>query len=184
MNGSEERMTIRAARAEDSLQIAEILVEDWQTAYRGIIDSAYLDAMSVEERYRREAQRYGIYTVAAAGEEVLGFVWNAEADDGDADCEIVALYVRLARRKSGIGKALFRHSAEEFRAAGRKRMIVWCLRENAEARRFYERMGGQVLRTGTHRWGSRDYEMVAYLYRLDDAPQTRDRMNTEGGDCP
>ena len=103
MNHGEEPMIIRRATGEDARQIAEILVEDWKTAYRGIIDSAYLDAMSVEERYQRELQRYGQYRVAAVGREILGFTWNELTGDETADCEIIALYVRYARRKCGIG---------------------------------------------------------------------------------
>ncbi len=162
-----EQMIIRPAAKEDARQIAEILVEDWQIAYRGIIDDTWLDSMSVEERCEREAQRYQIYTVAADENEVLGFAWNEMTDGGEADCEIVALYVRYAKRSSGIGKALFRHSADAFRAAGRKRMIVWCLRENEEARRFYEKMGGKLYKAGTHPWGNRDYDMTSYLWQLD-----------------
>ena len=167
MNHGEEPMIIRRATGEDARQIAEILVEDWKTAYRGIIDSAYLDAMSVEERYQRELQRYGQYRVAAVGREILGFTWNELTGDETADCEIIALYVRYARRKSGIGRALFRDSMEIFRAAGRKRMILWCLKENLEARKFYEKMGGEAYKTGTHPWGDRDYEIISYLYRVD-----------------
>ena len=99
MDHVQEQMVIRQAVKDDAAQIAEILVEDWKTAYRGIIDSAYLDAMSVEERYQREVQRYQIYTVAACGQEVLGFAWNETIDGEGADCEIVALYVRYAKRK-------------------------------------------------------------------------------------
>ena len=82
-------------------------------------------------------------------------------------CEIVALYVRYARRQSGTGRTLMRDSMDAFKAAGKRRMIVWCLKENREARRFYERMGGEAHGMGTHRWGDRDYDMVSYLYRLD-----------------
>lgn len=167
MDHVQEQMVIRQAVKDDAAQIAEILVEDWKTAYRGIIDSAYLDAMSVEERYQREVQRYQIYTVAACGQEVLGFAWNEMIDGEGADCEIVALYVRYAKRKSGIGRALFQRSMDIFRAAGRKSMIVWCLRENDEARKFYEKMGGRVDKTGAHRWGDREYDMVSYRYQLD-----------------
>ena len=144
MNNGQENMIIRRAAEDDVWQIADILVEDWKTAYRGIIDSEYLDSMSVEERYRRELSRYRIYRVAAAEKEILGFTWNEMTDDEDSDCEIIALYVRYGKRKSGIGRALFRDSVEIFRAAGRKNMIIWCLRDNAEARKFYEKMGGTV----------------------------------------
>ena len=167
MSNDPGQMIIRRATQEDVRQIAEILVEDWQAAYRGIIGSDFLDSMSVEQRYQRELQRYRIYTVAACGDEILGFAWNEMINDEAADCEIVALYVRYARRRGGTGRALFQNATDSFRASGRKRMIVWCLSGNHEARRFYERMGGKVYRTGTHRWGNRDYDMISYLYQLD-----------------
>jgi len=167
MKNDQGQRSIRAATREDARQIAEIVVEDWQRAYRGIIDDAYLDAMSVEERYQRESQRYRQYRVAADGKAVLGFTWNEMTGDEAADCEIIALYVRYARRNSGIGRALFQDSIDIFRAAGKKRMILWCLKENEAARRFYEKMGGTAYKTGIHPWGNRDYEMIAYLYQLD-----------------
>ena len=52
MQNVQEQMTIRKATPEDARQIAEILVEDWKTAYRGIIDDDYLDSLNVEERHR------------------------------------------------------------------------------------------------------------------------------------
>ena len=163
MNSDQGKMIIRQAAEEDARQIADILVEDWKKAYRGIIDSDYLDSMSVEERYR-------IYRVAAVEKEILGFTWNEMTDDEDADCEIIAIYIRYSKRKGGIGKTLFKDSVDLFRTAGRKRMIIWCLRENEEARKFYEKMGGTVYKTGTHRWGSREYDMISYLYQLDESP--------------
>ncbi len=163
-----QKMIIRKATSADARQIAEIVVEDWKKAYRGIIDNDYLDSMSVEARYQIELQRYQIYMVAAVEEEILGFTWNEIADSEDSDCEIIALYVRYAKRKSGIGRMLFQHSVDFFRASGKKRMIIWCLKENAEARRFYEKMGGEVYKDGTHKWGNRDYDMISYLYHLDE----------------
>ena len=166
MNSVQGQMIIRKATEADARQIAEIIVEDWQIAYRGIIDSNYLDSMSVEERYQREVKRCGQYTVAAVEDEVLGLAWNEFAGDDTADCEVVALYVRYSKRRSGVGKALFQHSMDTFRASGKRKMIVWCLQANSEARKFYEKMGGKEYRKGVHRWGSRDYEMVSYLYQL------------------
>ncbi len=161
------KMVIRKATRDDAGQIAEIVVEDWKKAYRGIIGDDYLDSMSVEARYQIELQRYQIYTVAAIDKEVLGFTWNEMADSEDSDCEIIALYVRYEMRKSGIGRALFQNSVDFFKASGKKKMIIWCLKENNEARKFYEKMGGEVYKGGTHKWGNREYDMISYLYRLD-----------------
>ena len=166
MNNDQEQMIIRKATRADARQIAEIIVEDWKNAYRGIIDSDYLDSMSVEERYQRELQRYHIYRVAAFEKEILGFTWNEIADNEDSDCEIIALYVKYEKRKGGIGRTLFQDSIEYFKESGKKKMIIWCLKENYEARRFYEKMGGEVYKTGTHKWGNRDYDMISYLYHL------------------
>lgn len=153
---------------DDARQIAEIIVEDWKNAYRGIIDNDFLDSMGVEERYQRELQRYQIYKVAAVDEKIMGLTWNEIADNEDSDCEIIALYVRYEERKSGIGRALFLDSVEEFKSQGKKRMIIWCLKENYEARKFYEKMGGAQFKTGTHKWGNRDYDMVSYIYHLNE----------------
>ena len=148
-------MIVRRAEKEDVRQIAEILVEDWQKAYRGIMDSDFLDSMSADRRYGIEIKRYEKYVVAADGNEILGYAWL-----------VIALYVRYSKRNNGIGKLLMRYAVEYFRGAGRKKMIVWCLKENHESRKFYEKAGGKEFRTGSHSWGGKEYEMISYLYDL------------------
>ena len=167
---------IRNAQREDVRQIAEILVEDWKKAYRGIIDDDFLDAMDADQRYEIEVKRYQKYVVATEGSAVLGYAWLEMTGDGAADCEVVALYVRYSRRNGGIGKRLLQDAMRRFREAGKKRMILWCLKENDEARRFYERAGGQAFGTGSHNWGGREYDMTAYLYDLEEAPTYEDAV--------
>ena len=156
----------RKAEKEDVLQIAEILVEDWQKAYRGIMDDAFLDAMNADQRYEIEVKRYQKYIVAVDGNEVLGYAWLEMAGDEPADCEVIALYVRYSKRNNGIGKLLMQYAISHFKETGKKRMIVWCLKENLESRKFYEKVGGKEFRTGTHNWGGKEYEMISYLYDL------------------
>ena len=159
-------MIVRRAEKEDVRQIAEILVEDWQKAYRGIMDDAFLDSLNADRRYETEVKRYQKYVVAADGNEILGYVWLETTADEPADCEVIALYVRYSRRNNGIGKLLMKYAVRYFREAGRKKMIVWCLKENNESRKFYEKAGGKVFRTGSHNWGGKEYEMISYLYDL------------------
>ena len=159
-------MIVRNAKKEDVRQISEILVEDWKTAYRGIIDSDFLDSMSADKRYEIEIKRYQEYIVAADDHEILGYAW-LQAEDGEtADCEVIALYVRYSKRNHGIGKLLLQYAIRHFRETGRKRMIIWCLKENNESRRFYEKAGGKEFRTGSHNWGGKEYEMISYLYDI------------------
>ena len=159
-------MIVRNAEKEDVRQIAEILVEDWQKAYRGIMDDAFLDSMSADQRYEIEVKRYQKYIVAANGREILGYAWLETTEEEPADCEVIALYVRYSKRKNGIGKRLMQHAFSYFREIGRKKMIIWCLKENDASRKFYEKMGGKEFRTGSHNWGGKDYEMISYLYDL------------------
>lgn len=155
---------VRRAEKEDVRQIAEILVEDWKRAYRGIMDSGFLDAMSVDDRYEIEIKRYQEYIVAADGDEILGYAWLEDTADEPADCEVIALYVRYSKRNNGIGKLLMQYAFSRFRKIGKKKMVIWCLKENHESRRFYEKVGGKEFRTGSHNWGGKDYEMISYLY--------------------
>ena len=157
---------IRTAEKEDVWQIAEILVEDWQTAYRGIMDDDFLDSLSVDQRYEIEVKRYEKYVVAAEGNEVLGYAWLESTEDEPADCEVIALYIRYLKRNHGIGKLLMQYAVHHFREIGKKTMIVWCLKENGESRKFYEKVGGKEFRTGSHHWGGKEYEMISYLYDL------------------
>ena len=157
---------IRTAEKEDVWQIAEILVEDWQTAYRGIMDDDFLDSLSVDQRYEIEVKRYEKYVVAAERNEVLGYAWLEPTEDEPADCEVIALYVRYSKRNKGTGKLLMQYAFDYFRSIGRKKMIIWCLKENHESRRFYEKVGGKEYQTGSHNWGGKDYEMISYLYDL------------------
>ncbi len=157
---------IRTAEKEDVWQIAEILVEDWQTAYRGIMDDDFLDSLSVDQRYEIEVKRYDKYVVAAEGNEILGYAWLESTEEAPADCEVIALYVRYSKRNKGTGKLLMRYAFNYFRSIGKKKMIIWCLKENHESRRFYEKVGGKEYQTGSHNWGGKGYEMISYLYDL------------------
>ena len=46
-------------------------------------------------------------------------------------------------------------------------MIVWVLKENYESRKFYEKVGGKEFHTGSYNWGGKEYDMISYLYDLD-----------------
>lgn len=157
---------IRNAEKADVRQIAEILVEDWQKAYRGIIDDAFLDSMNADQRYDIEVKRYEKYLVAADGNEILGYAWLESTEEEPADCEVIALYVRYSKRNNGIGKLLMQHAVSFFRESGKKKMIIWCLKENLESRKFYETVGGKEYKTGSHNWGGKEYAMISYLYDL------------------
>lgn len=162
----QNKMYVRPAEKDDVRVIAEICVEDWKIAYKGIIGDDFLDSMNVDDRYQIEVKRYDKHFVATDGDKVLGYSWLEEADDEAADCEVIALYVRYNQRKNGIGRILMEHAFEHFRELSKKSMIVWCLKDNLESRKFYEKMGGREYRISLHKWGVKDYAIVSYLFDL------------------
>lgn len=52
-----------------------------------------------------------------------------------------ALYVHPDQMGQGVGRALLTESVARCSAAGHGRLLLWVLKENDRARRFYERAG-------------------------------------------
>ena len=102
---------IRNATKDDAMDIAGIIVEDWQIAYKDIIDSEYLNSLSVDRRYEIEVKRFDKYIVASDDHQVLGCAWMQDAHEDGADCEIVALYVRYDKNCTPEGMQFLENEA-------------------------------------------------------------------------
>jgi len=142
--------TIREMTLADCPRVSEIRIRGWQTAYKGLIPQSYLDALSVAEETARRRERFGrgggevVNLVAEQDAEVVGWVCHGPYRDGEVrteGAELYAIYVRPDRVGGGVGGALLRESTMRCAAAGYERMLLWVLKENAPARRFYERAG-------------------------------------------
>ncbi|MDG4863358.1 GNAT family N-acetyltransferase [Streptomyces sp. T-3] len=147
---------IREMTEADCEAVAEIRVRGWQTAYKGLIPQAHLDAMSIEDdaARRRElwAERKSTVVNLIAERDGIPVGWAAYGpyrtdgpypDDAQrrADCELYAIYVRPGQYGGGIGQALMAETLAGATAAGYPRVCLWVLTKNARARRFYERAG-------------------------------------------
>ncbi|MFK0024529.1 GNAT family N-acetyltransferase [Streptomyces sp. NPDC090798] len=100
----------------DCERVAEIRIRGRRTAYRGLMPRSYLDALSVAEDAARRRERFG--------------------RGGGAIVNLVA-----ERVGAGVGRALLMESTARCTAAGHERMLLWVLKENTGARRFYEQAG-------------------------------------------
>ncbi|MEU8471308.1 GNAT family N-acetyltransferase [Streptomyces sp. NPDC029006] len=141
-------LTVREMALADCGRVSEIRVRGWQHSYRGLLPDSYLDGLDVaadaERRRARFAEGGGsvVNLVAERDGRVLGWAAHGPYRDGDAparDAELYALYVDPAHLGGGIGRALLAASVERCRAY--PRMLLWVLRHNTSARRFYERAG-------------------------------------------
>lgn len=164
---------IRKVRKDDLMQVSEISVNAWKTAYRGIISDDYLASLNVEQKYKKLLEEYasGEFIVAEVNDKIVGFCRYSfndfhMSDILDVDCELCALYVRTENKGLGIGKSLINYVKNEFKNAGCKKMVLWCLKDNYSARMFYEKMGGIFHSEKIIIKGEKEYKEVSYLYDL------------------
>ena len=166
---------VRPAEIDDAAAIARVHVATWRTAYRGLLPNDFLDSLSEEryqERWRRTIadQGSGVY-VAEDGHEVVAFASGGReraGEDGFAG-ELYAIYVMRESQGRGHGRALVRAVTTGLREMGLTNMIVWVLRDNPAARRFYERLGGTYIREQPITIGSALLQEVSYGWRSLDS---------------
>ena len=166
-----ENTVIRRMAPEDAEAVTDVLIDTWKTAYRGIVSDDVLDHQDREMLIGRRKKQYKDYIVAEVNGRVVGYCWyvndNSFSEElSDIDSEIVAIYVLPGIARKGVGRKMFSYAVEDLRKQNREKMVIWCLKENTESRKFYEKIGGKEFKTGSHNWGGKDYEMISYLYDL------------------
>ncbi|MFC4469892.1 GNAT family N-acetyltransferase [Streptomyces xiangluensis] len=134
----------------DCERVAEIRIRGWQSAYAGLIPQSYLDGLDLTAEVSRRRAHFeqageGVVNLVAEGNgEVVGWACHGPYRDSELpaqDAELYAIYVHPDRLSQGVGHALLRESKARCTDAGHDRMLLWVLKENARARRFYERAG-------------------------------------------
>lgn len=148
-------MVIREATTRDAKHIARVHVDTWRTTYRGVIPDDVLANLSYERReqqWREDAGRSGMggrgLFVAEDGGRIVGFASGGPERTGDASYkgELYAIYVLHSSQGLGIGRHLVLRVGEALVSAEISTMLVWVLAANSGARRFYETLGGRLLR--------------------------------------
>ena len=162
---------IREATAIDAESVARVRVSAWRAAYRGIIDDAYLDALSVDavrERYLRgfDPDPAASFTRVAADDDgrVVGFA-TAGAARGVGPRrlgEVWMIYLLPSAQRQGLGARLMRSMARGLDRRGLASLVVWSLARNEPARRFYEHLGGRVVGERTSAVGAQRLQEVCY----------------------
>jgi GNAT superfamily N-acetyltransferase len=135
----------------DCDRVAEIRIRGWQSAYRGLIPQSYLDGLSVAEDAERRRGHLaradgGVVNLVAedTGGKIVGWACHGPYRDGEVvtdDAELYAVYVHPEHLGQGAGQALLAEAVTRCAAAGHGRLLLWVLKGNVRARRFYERAG-------------------------------------------
>ena len=161
-------LVIRTAVAGDAPAIARIYVDTWRVTYAPILPSAYLAKLDVEKQTKSWdkllANTSERVIVAVLDGVVLGFASGGREREQDAFFrgEIYTLYVVPELQRQGIGASLLVEMLR--RLVDHTPVLVWVLKDNRGARRFYEALGGLPVRTQRENVGGRDVEKVGFAY--------------------
>ena len=114
--------------------------KSWHEAYPGLVDQAYLDAMTLDKCEETAFRWREGLVVAREGERVIGFVGYGGRGEEDPDTgEIFALYVLEEYWGTGAARLLMEAGLEGLRKY--PKVCLWVLKENRRAIRFYEKCG-------------------------------------------
>jgi L-amino acid N-acyltransferase YncA len=163
-------IAIRAATPADAPAIGRIHVESWRETYRGLLSENLLGSVSAVVRAAMwrgglEHERpISLLVAQAPSGDLVGFAGGGSrrATSLSHDAEVYAIYVLAAAQKRGCGRRLMAALAKALHARGFKSLCLWVLEENANARRFYERLGGTVVGEKSERDGGYEFKEVAY----------------------
>ena len=172
---------IRKAIPSDAEGISYVHVKAWQTSYVGMIEQAYLDAISYDERLQLRKRILNsedmLVLVVVYGEKIVGF-----ADAGSLRAkaynetffpshkahlkygEIYAIYLLKEHQGKGLGHELYEECRRWFKAQSYSGFVTWGLAKNVCARQFYEREGGRIVGKTVVTIGNKEYEEYCYLF--------------------
>lgn len=169
-------MNLVPATLEDAPAIAQVHVASWRAAYADIFDTAWLSALSIEDRtslwQRVLSAGESRNMVAKIGPKVMGFVNFGPCRDKGAtqtQGEIWALYAVPEAWGQGFGRALTSCALAQLSGTGCLTTSLWVLTANSRGRLFYEASGFAAV-TGSQKsfeLGGKQIEEIQYLRAID-----------------
>ena len=158
---------IRRAEKQDISRIAEIIVFGKRVAYRSIFENDYvsfneLQVVDLYEEYKRNPdtlERMFLYD-----DGIVKGVINGHPED-DKTMEITDFYVEPFFVGQGIGRLLIEHMLRQVRKEGFQKIILWVIKDNVKARKFYE-INGFVNSEKTRIIEGTTKEDCLYLYEM------------------
>ncbi len=142
-------ITFRRGAPSDAAVLAEINIESWRVAFRGLFSDDTLSRMSMTEQTARfdrilsEQPEVEVW-VAVQGTGAVGYgtIGPERAVESAAGmCELRALYLRPVIWRRGVGRRLHDQLLDRMAKTQFDNAMLWVFEINARARAFYEALG-------------------------------------------
>lgn len=173
---------IRPATSADGPGVADTHIASWRAAYRGLVADRYLDSDEFAAPRRRlwhdEEWRtawpgsellVATMTGAVVGFGLVGAERTAAGEPATGRGEVMIFYLRPEAWGTGVAAALMTASEAALVQQGFERAVLWVLRDNARARRFYAKSG----------WTASDADKHVRIDGVDVAEVRYDRQLTQ-----
>ena len=151
--------------------IAKLHMLSWQTAYRGLIPDELLVPGNLEkavEGWRSTHRSYpdNLSVAETSDGRIVGFCCAGPVVDAQKNApfefEIYGLHVDPNFHRKGIGSLIIAGVSNRMASLGIEGLIVWTLENLIQSRRFYEKCGGSVVKTGV--WTPRGHRLNEVAY--------------------
>ena len=137
-----EEVRFVPATENDVMAIIELRKQVWITTYRGIYPDEMLDRYLIAN----DGGNIGYLTIRETKSVVLQ-----------------SLYVLREHQHQGIGKQAFDFVIQYCKEKNARSFLCYCVPENWNARRFYEKMGGTVIGED---FGNEEHWMDSVIYQF------------------
>ena len=166
------KILIRKVKYDDIEQIVDINIKDWKKVYKGIIDDEILDKLDRNKKIEKRRKHYNVGNVIVAEQDgiLVGYCRyddNTVYENTNIDSEIIAIYVDFDKLGLGIGRKLVEYVLSDLKNKNKTKMVIWCLEKNDNARKFYEKMGGELINDEKYfEKEGKKYKEVGYVYNI------------------
>ena len=154
------------AKTSDAAAISALRQRIWDTTYRGIYPDAVIDGFNHDWHQQRDLKKisdpsFTVYLIRYGSEDIGYFIFR---HDGSG-VWLHSLYVLQEYQHRGIGKLAFSILNDYCRKNGISRFACNCSPYNENAMRFYQRMGGVVIKTDTGHENRQEDGVIFEFYR-------------------
>jgi GNAT superfamily N-acetyltransferase len=143
------KITYREAKKSDAHILAHIHAESWRTAYRGILNDAYLDSDIYDDRIKVWSQKLAKLdskmhiVIAFDNKKPIGFVCIMGEYDMKFGALVDNLHVLPEWKGEGIGRILMQKAKKWVsQNSSSSKYYLWVYEANTAAIAFYEKIGG------------------------------------------
>lgn len=170
-------MIIREATLSDAWGITKVHVDSWRTTYKDIVSDDFLNGLSYEnsevgwKSFINNSERDKKYIFVAEDTEdgIIGLATcgiereNKESSIG----ELYAIYIMKEHQSKGVGRLLFNEVSNKLSELRFNIIIIWSLKGNYQARKFYELMGGKAVKEKDIVIAGDTLKEIAYEFKIN-----------------